>query len=186
MKKVIAISLLLIFVLAGCAGQDNNKQDNINKASKRKILDFERPEERPNISGIVKTIIGNEVTILKIERPDMSGENHGEDENVEERGAERIQRPTSGFGGGMGGGGGMHGGTGTSGMGNVSGRLEILKEMSTGEEKVIIPVGIKMLKNEDKKMVEATLEDVTNDKMLMIWTDATIVDRNIANFVIIN
>ena len=62
--------------------------------------------------------------------------------------------------------------------------------MSAGEEKIIIPVGIKMLKKdnekEDEKMVEATLDDISRDKMLMIWIDKDITDKNVANFVIIN
>jgi len=187
MKKVITISLLLVFVLAGCAGQSNDTQDGSAKISeKRGIPDFERPEERPNISGIVKAVIGNEVTVLKIERQTGLMENNGENRDLEEaegdkKDEERQQRPSSGFGGGMGM--GTRSNTETR---DTDERLAMLKSMSAGEEKIIIPVGIKMLKNEDGKMIEATLDDVVKDKMLLVWTDKGITERNIANFVIIN
>ena len=77
--------------------------------------------------------------------------------------------------------------------------------MSTGEEKIIIPVGIKMMKSSSnastgkREMVEATLADITTDKTLMIWLNANIAasttatgtstatsDRKIADFVLIN
>lgn len=192
MKKVITTSLLFIFVLAGCAGQNGDKQDESDKTLREhRMPDFERPEERPSISGIVKTIIGNEITVLKIEMPanfnEMNSENKGseEGENTENEN-NREQRPITGFSGGMGGHGMSMGGRSSMGTTDSDERLAMLKSLSTGEEKIIIPVGIKMLKNEDGEMVEATLTDVARDKMLMIWTDKTITDRNIANFVIIN
>lgn len=173
MKKILMISLsfIFIFTLSGCSIQ-NDQNKNSNTSEKLGMLDFERPEEPPAFSGIVKTIIGNEVTILKIERPNR-------DENAERVNDEKTeQKKTSGMGRGMGMGTGMV-------SGDNSERLEMLKNMSAGEEKVIIPVGIKMLKNEDKKMVSATLDDISKDKMLTIWINGDIEDRNIASFVII-
>ncbi|MCK4744487.1 hypothetical protein KAS41_00255 [Candidatus Parcubacteria bacterium] len=192
MKKVITISLLLIFVLAGCVEQNNDKQDEGDKTLRNdRTLDFERPEEKPNISGIVKIIIGNEVTILKIERSMRIENGDMENRDIEKDDSRTEQRPASGFGGGIGGHGmGMGGGVNTGMAADSDERLEMLKSMSAGEEKIIIPVGIKMLKKdnekEDEKMVEATLDDIAKDKMLMIWTDEAITDKNIANFVIIN
>jgi hypothetical protein len=180
MKKVIMISLLFVFILAGCTGQSNNEpEENNNILRQNRIPGFERPEEKQDFSGIVKTTTGNEVTILKIERPgDLREENIENDENSKEN----EPRSSSGFGRGM----GSMGGQLNTGTVDANERIMMLKNMSTGEEKIIIPVGIKMLKNEDGTMVEATLEDVTRDKMLQIWIDKTITDRNIANFIIIN
>ena len=187
MKKIITIGLLLVFALAGCVGQNNEKQDDIDNKilRKQRILDFERPEKAPNISGLVKTIVGNEVTVLKIERQQKLDDENSE--NAEAKTDKDKQKETSGsvtgsrmgMGGGIGGGGGFNTGT------IDDDRLAMLKSMSAGEEKIIIPVGIKMLKSEDGEMVEATLADVNKDKMLMIWTDQNITDKNIANFVII-
>ncbi len=189
MKKVITISLLLIFVLAGCVGQNSDTQEGNNEILKNNgVPDFERPEEVPNISGIVKTIIGNEVTVLKIERPERFENNNIEVEKNDER---EEQRPESGFGGGMGGHGmGMGGGVNAGIAADSDERLEMLKSVSAGEEKIIIPVGIKMLKKdnekENEKMVKAALDDIAKDKMLMIWIDKNITDKKVANFVIIN
>jgi len=180
MKKIITISLLLVFVLAGCVGQNDNKQDESEKIFKKsEVADFKRPEERANISGIVKNIIGNEVTILKIKRPEIF--NHNENENPKKDESEKKTGSSRGMGmrGGMG-----QLNTGASGEENDE-RLEILKSMSVGEEKVIIPVGIKMLKSNDGEAVIATLDDIKKDQMLMIWINKDIIDKNIATFVMI-
>lgn len=180
MKKVITTSLLLVFVLAGCVGQNNDEQDKINQTSQKQgVLDFERPVENPNISGIVKTVIGNEVTILKIARPEISNSNKNADSEKNE--SEKEEK--SGSGNGMGGGGGMGGQLNTDEENDE--RIERLKSMSTGEERVIIPIGIKMLKSDNKEAFAATLSDIVKDQMLMIWTDESIENKNIATFVMI-
>lgn len=179
------ISMVFALALTGCTEKDQSvdKQGSGGDLSNnRRVLDFERPEERPNISGLVKGVVGNEVTILKIERPtNEDGEDvyaRTEEEREERRATGGTHIP--GMGGGMGG--GMRPSSGTT---NTDARIEMMKKMSTGEEKVIVPVGIRMLKNVDGEMVEATLADVKADTMLTIWTDTTITDRNLANFVII-
>ena len=66
--------------------------------------------------------------------------------------------------------------------------LERMKEMASGEEKVLIPVGIQMLKPEegsDPTMIEATLEDIKANTMLQIWLDKSVTDRNVARFVLV-
>ncbi|MCK4919078.1 MAG: hypothetical protein KAS01_01695 [Candidatus Pacebacteria bacterium] len=188
MKKIIIIGFLATFILFGYVWQNSNRQNENNKISgNNRFADFERPEEKVDISGIVKTVIGNEVTVLKIERRAFAENNNTEegDENIDNQ---KEQRPASGTGGGMGMGMGMGGAqlnTETNDV-DIAARLEILKSMSTEEEKVIIPVGVKMLKNENGEMIEATLNDITKDKMLMIWIDVSITEKNVANFVIIN
>ncbi len=187
MRKVIIISLLVVFVLSGYfIWQSSSGQNENNKISgKYRIPDFERPEEEPNISGIVKTIIGNEITILKIERAPKFKEENDENKDIEKseddkkEESAKEQRPASGFGGGMGMGEKLNAGTADDE------KLAMLKSMSVGEEKITIPIGIKMLKSEDGEMVDAALDDIIKDQMLIIWTDKAILDKNIANFVII-
>ncbi|MCK5085696.1 hypothetical protein KAK05_03225 [Candidatus Parcubacteria bacterium] len=180
-KNIIIISLLVVFVLLGYIWQNSNKQDENNNILKRDgVLDFERPEEKADISGIVKTIIGNEVTILKIERPEISRDENDENIDAEKDRSEQEQR--SGFGGGMGM--GMGSRLNTEDEDNEA-RLEMLKNMSTGEEKITIPIGIKMLKSANGEATIATLDDITKDQMLMIWIDEAIADKNIAIFVMI-
>ena len=186
MKKVIIICLVFVFALLGYVWQ-NNKQIESNNISKRDgVSSFERPEEKADISGIVKTIVGNEATILKIERPGIS--ENGDDENVDIKKdeSEKEQESRTGGGMGMGMGGGMGGrlNTGTEDEESAE-RLEMLKSMSTGEEKITVPVGIKMLKSANGEATIATLDDITKDQMLMIWIDEAITDKNIATFVMI-
>ncbi|MCK5466247.1 hypothetical protein KAI56_01980 [Candidatus Parcubacteria bacterium] len=186
MKKVIiAVGALLVLSLAGYFVWQNDKQDKDNSISKRDgVSNFERPEEKAAIAGIVKTIIGNEVTILKIERPEISNDNDSEDIDPKKDESENEQKSGSDRGMGMGGGIGSRMNTET-GDKDSDERLEMLKSMSTGEEKVTIPVGIKMLKSDDGEAIVATLDDITKDQMLMIWIDKTITDKNIATFVMI-
>lgn len=184
-KNIIIINLLVVFVLLGYIWQNSNKQDENNNILKRDgVLDFERPEEKADISGIVKTIIGNEVTILKIERPKISRDENDENIDVEKDESEREQESRTGGGMGMGGGMGGRLNTGTEDEESAE-RLEMLKSMSTGEEKVTIPIGIKMLKSANGEATIATLDDITKNQMLMIWIDETITDKNIATFVMI-
>ena len=178
MKKVIiVIGALLIFASLGYfVWQNNNSQNENNKISeKQEIVAFERPKEKADISGIVKTIIGNEVAILKIERPEVSNDSNNENTDTEKDESERK----TGSGGGMG-----QLNTETNDEEDDE-RIERLKSMSVGEEKVIIPVGIKMLKNNAGEAVAATLDDIKKDQMLMIWIDKDITDKNIATFVMI-
>ncbi len=180
MKKVIiAAGILLVFALSGYAWQNSSNQDKNDKISEKLVIpDFERPEEKPSLSGIVKTIIGNEVTILKIERSMKPENGNG---NIEKTDKEKKEpKPASGFGKGM-----DMGKRINTGVGGDAEKLAMLKSMSVGEEKLIIPVGIKMLKSENGKMIVATLDDITKDQMLMIWIDETITDKNIATFVMI-
>lgn len=190
MKKIIILPILILFAITGCSSQDTGgqvKSDNVS--SQRRIIDFERPEENPSISGLVKSVVGNEVTVLKIDRPERTdGENITNSDGRAER---TVQRPITSITGSTGGhmpgiGGGIGGGRPGGGETDASARIDMIKSMSTGEEKVVIPVGIKMLKRDGEEMVEATLVDVKTDTMLMIWTDKEITDRNIANFVVIN
>ena len=184
MKKVILIIIAIIVVMAvGYFAWQSNKQNENNNISKRDgISGFEKPEEKADIAGIVKTIVGNEVTILKIERPEVS--NDSDNENTDNEDEKDESEKKTGSGGGMGMGGGMGSRIDTEDEDNDE-RLEMLKSMSTGEEKVIIPVGIKMLKSADGEAVVATLDNITKDQMLMIWIDETITDKNIATFVMI-
>ena len=178
MKKVIiAAGLILVFALLGYFVWQNSNEQN-GTSEKQEIPGFEKPEEKPDISGIVKTIIGNEVTILKIERQ-TPGENDIENEDKEtEKDGEKT-----GSGGGMGMGGGM--GSRVDTDEDSEARIEMLKSMNTGEEKVTIPVGIKMIKNTDGEATIVTLNDIKKDQLLMIWTDKAITDKNIATFVMI-
>ena len=197
MKKVLYL-LMFFVVIFGLSACDKNQvsQDKDVAFENREFRrpDFGQPERNADISGLIKSIIGNEVTILKIERPERNeGEENGiPDKNgSDEKDTEKAS--TQGFGGMSGGMRGMGGGMRSSGSLDTDAQaamLEKMKVMSTGEEKVLIPVGIKMLKPDIEnmgtmEMVEATLNDIVKDKMINIWLDENSDDRNIASFVLI-
>lgn len=177
--------LLIVLSLSACAAKSN---ENLERPGKR-MLDFGQPEKPANLSGLVKSILGNELTILKIEKPVFNqGEKTDSEDKVEEK------KTALSIGASNGGGmprGNFGGGRQAMNNGDNTAMLEVIKNMSSGEEKIIIPVGIQMLKkdNSDTKtlnMVEATLADIKTDSMLMIWLDESVTDRKVASFVVIN
>ena len=184
MKKILILLVIFSFVLGGCSG---NNSENINKNNSKEIKRFEQPEGEADIAGLVKSITGNQVTVLKIEMNGMrkSSEEMNFEKNDDSKvktltGATNIRK--------------MGMGMGMSGRkpedmddDSRSAMLEKMKEMSSGEEVVIIPVGIKMLKMDEdsREMVNADLTDISKDSMISIWLNKEITDRQIANFVLI-
>lgn len=228
MKKALigsASFLALLLVLTGCAKTSSSvnpqaQQENGNQPGRMRQPDFGQPDRQPDIRGIVKSIVGNEVAVLKIDMPGRNAsstpggmERNNANANGEVAPSVSLTGRAGTRGAGAGSGAGMMMGTGgpggpdgPGGPGEQTGEtraqmLAKLKELSTGEEKIIIPVGIRMLKmdtsNNKKTMVEATLADITADKNITVWTVAispettastteNIVTRKIAEFVLIN
>ncbi|MFA6466590.1 MAG: hypothetical protein WCV71_01895 [Patescibacteria group bacterium] len=186
MKKSLFLSFLLVILLSGCGIQTNDNQalNPENVKSDNNMPDFVRPEEEPNMRGLVSNVIGNEVTILELNMPNR--EEIPDEQLIGNDNEESKQAPVAGFGGGAGMRPGMGGGTGNRANMDEESRLAMMKSMSTGEAKVTIPVGIKMLTNVNGEMTEATLLDIKTNQTLMIWLNKDIEDRNIAEFVIIN
>jgi len=191
MKKLLILLVVFSFVLSGCSSNSNvdkSVNDDVNSSKER--TNFESPEDKADIVGIVESITGNEVVILKIEMGDPS-QNLPENAESEKKSTETEGKTLSLTGTGtMGGPGGGMGGKRPEGSFDENSRSEMLekiKEMSNGSETVLIPVGIKMLKtdSETRAMVEANLTDVVVDQMINIWLNDEITDRKIAEFVII-
>jgi len=206
-KKIFIISALvavLLLILTGgiyLAVKNNNKSGQFdNRVGKMRQPDFGQPERQPDVRGVVKSIVGNEITVLKVEMP-----NRDRNSSSTPASGDKTRAAVSLVGGS--GGPGMDGARG--GMGRPGGEqdnntraqmLATLKEMSTGEEKIIIPVGIQMLKfstsGGKSEPVEATLADITADKSITVWTSSAptstsatttiVTDNKIAEFVLIN
>ena len=199
MKKIIFFSFCFMatLTLTGCGAKQENGGPEGARMLRQRQLDFGQPESAPSLSGIVKSIVGNEVTVLKIERPaGQMGEGgrgqagaQGDTTKTQEKKTSASLGASPMGGPGMGGP-GMSGGRRDATDEEKTSMIAMFKEMSTGEEKITIPVGIRMLKSEasearEPKMVAATLEDIKQDSMLTIWLDESIVDRKIAKFVVI-
>jgi hypothetical protein len=207
MKKTVLSSFLLIgfsLALTGCGSQVNNPADNSSSTSQsnkapqagsgranRNMPDFGQPKSEPDVRGIIKTITGNEVVVLKIDIQRRNATSTDAAGAASRTGTARASISLSGGmpAGGPTGMGGRPGGEGVSETDRAE-MLKKLKEMSTGEEKVVIPVGIKMLKssssNGKREMVEATLADLAADKNITIWMNKSVTDRKVAEFVLIN
>jgi len=198
MKKILVLSVIFVALtgLSGCTGKTADNSGSLANRDFRRP-DFGQPEEPVDIRGLVSSIIGNEVSVLKIDRPQFGntdGENAGDQADSQDN-----ARPLA-LGNATGG--GQFPGAGGGRVFNGSGRpnadentqaqmLERIKAMASGEEKVLIPVGIRMLKpdtaseSKEPAMVEASLADIKTDTMLQIWLDKSVTDRNVASFVLV-
>lgn len=195
-KRISALFLLLLapFLLAACSSSTTTNSDAKTSADANfknempRRPDFGQPEAKPDVNGVVKSITGNEVVILKVEMGQGFKNASSTSADTPTKTASLNLGAATGAPG-AGGGPGM----GQRRQGGTEDRTQMLarlKEMSTGEEKIIIPVGIKMLKRSSevgsREMVEATLSDITNDKTLMIWLNKDVTEKKVASFVLIN
>ncbi len=181
-KFVSLCIILLITVMGFSACTSGNSAENSEQNS---IQQYQKPESEANIVGIIKTMVGNEITITQY---DLS--------EIEEKTPTTIteeEKTTIVASGGIGSGGGMGGGTG-NGSGDPTAIFDSME--SLGDIKITIPVGIQMIKtgggrikteeqNNTPQDNNASLEDVKVGGMLTIWLNKEIADRNIAEFVVI-
>lgn len=193
MKKKLILSLAcfgLVLVLSACGTSTAKPNGEAGNRPDRRP-DFGQPKTQPEIRGLVKSAVGNEITVLKIDMPQRGTSTATSTASSTKRLSLGGTGAPTGGGMGMGIGGGRPG-EGQRGETSTTDRTALLtqmKAMSTGEEKVTIPVGIKMLKagtEDSRTMVEANISDITADKMITIWLDASITDKKVASFVLIN
>ncbi|HAM87964.1 MAG: hypothetical protein US83_C0001G0094 [Candidatus Falkowbacteria bacterium GW2011_GWC2_38_22] len=192
MKKFILLSIFLIstIILGGCSQKTTENNKDLPNEQGFRRPDFGQPERNADITGIVKSISGNEVTIIKIERQERP-ENTEKTKDTETDTTKTAPVLGTGTNGGRfpGAGGGMGRGMNMD-TDQQAAMLERIKAMSTGDVTVTIPVGIKMLKPDteitDKMdMVEANLSDITKDKMINVWLDESESENKNASFVLI-
>lgn len=199
MKAKLFFLLLLtpLFFLTACSGnkavQQVNSESGTESSAGREFRrpDFGQPDSPADVRGLINAVVGNEVTVLKIDRPQdraAEGGDSGEKENDADEKKTTLGTGTTGRMPGMGR--GMRGGQAQD-EDTQAQRLERMKEMASGEETFIIPVGIQMLKpvegstREKLEMLEATLEDIKENTMIQVWLDDSILDRKVAEFVLI-
>ena len=191
----------LLLILSACSTSSAPTATGSNgapapaKGGQGRRPDYGQPATPPEIRGLVKSIVGNEVDILKIDQPQRATSTDATTGSASSTRTPSLSLGGSGRGqggGGYMGGGGRGGASGNSSSTDRAAMIARLEAMSTGEEKVIIPVGIKMLKADpnstgrQRTMIEATLSDINADKMLTIWLDNSVTDKKVASFVMIN
>jgi hypothetical protein len=196
MKKmvILAIFAVALFTLTACSnGQTANTQVDNGSGEKRgddfRHPDFGQPKTEPDVRGLVSSIVGNEVTVLKIEKPQFNEEakNKDEDDNSQDEKAMTMGTGSMPEMGGR----GMSGDRKNMDEDAQAQMLERIKAMAVEEETVLIPVGIQMLRPdisvdaEKNTVLEASLEDIEKDIMLQVWLNKDITDRKVAEFVLI-
>lgn len=139
------------------ASESNTEDDSLNANSDDdKIV----PDRKAEVSGIVKNIIGNEVTIsLFLKESDASGESSGEDselteeEKAEKQAANQAARESGKKGGGSG-----------SGMTDL--------EVSGETIDIIIPVGTSVVKSSgvgDGEFIYLNIADIYQGDSVKVW-----------------
>lgn len=205
MKRGLILSVALVAVLvtaAGCssAGSTPGASATANSSSfnnGQRRPDFGQPQTPPDLRGLVTSIVGNQVTLLKLpsveNRRNASGTGANGSSSSTANGG-RSGGPQISLGAGGGGRvffGGRPGGAGGSATDRAT-MIANLEKLSTGSETVTIPVGIKMMKfamdsaTNRRTAVEATLNDITADSMITVWLDHSATGSPVANFVLIS
>ena len=139
-----------------------------------------RPERVADVTGIVKSIVGNELVINQVDmeavREEMKANMPEGAEPNKEEGSNLVGTQTGPSGGIPGMGGGMR----TNSTGDAREVMDkIMKEHSLGDVKVLVPVGIPMYSRGE----EASLVDLTVGSNITIWLNSSVEDRKIAEFV---
>lgn len=196
MKKVsfTIASLALVFFITGCSSNtslnENSDISQNNKAGQFQMPNM--PERNADISGVVKSMVGNEIIITQIDMEKIrekmmesrqnSTETNDKNANVNSNGSSATRGSGMGPGGGMMGMGGTPPGEANSEEATARNEMmaELTKEYSLGDVKVIIPVGIAMTKRGGE---EASLADIVVGSNLSVWLNSAVTDKKVAESV---
>lgn len=195
-QKIVAVSAAVVMigvVGAGAylysqkvAGGGLNKgEDQLNMPEKQ---DLSLPDRDADIMGIVESVKGNQITVLKLDASSMpqmnrDDESEGVGENTSNSSSQKRERPS----------GEMPQGerpTGTSTDGSSAQRptggasdtmISELKAKSTGTEIITVPVGITMYKESGMgQWSGATLTDLSANSMVTIWLNSSVEGESVA------
>ena len=133
----------LTLILSGCSVSNKSTSNNDNNFANNQVgsrrPDFGQPERVADVRGVIKSVVGNEVTILEINmgagRNSQNASTSSETEvNNQQKTAISLTGDSQAPGGRYGGGpGGMEGRNPGENSGDRADMLTQLKEMSTGE-----------------------------------------------------
>lgn len=241
-KKTVLLALIVLLGLTGAVFMASGKGGMLTgMLNKNKVgapvaeenSGIKQPDRTADIVGIVESVSGNEVKILKLNAADLptgqglggqqrTGSGSGSSPSGQSGG--QRQRPSD-MGQGYGNGPGQ-----ASGAGNAAAKsaraamIAELKKKSIGEDTVIVPVGIQMIKqgrptgaggpdmgssaggstknagntnntggtnnagNGGTGQAQmggqaASITDITTDGTVMIWLNASVTDKKVAEFV---
>ncbi|MFA6897405.1 MAG: hypothetical protein WCQ96_03925 [Patescibacteria group bacterium] len=190
-KKMVIAAVILIaagavyLCFSSSQNSDGRGQDTALTGAESGLAS--EPERDADIYGMVTSIKGNQITIMKFDPSTMPGakksgsgadEQATTDENAISLGTSSSVMPGAGGGGKMPGGGGMPGvgpGGGSSSTSSTrEDKLEELKKTSIGTETVTVPVGIPILvqsSSVDGQTTQemTTIRDLTSDTVVILW-----------------
>jgi hypothetical protein len=191
-KKIIFI-LLIVFVVGVAAwiykfqnsmiSSDSGRGGAVRSENVNSELASE-PDRDADIYGMITSIKGNKITILKFDPSTMPGAKASDSSSEEEASENAIslgQTSSMPGGGGQGGppsGGGFsrEGGFGGSSSTTRQTKLEELKTTSIGTETIEVPVGISIIDKTTATVGQVATEagsfkDLSSDTMVVIWLE---------------
>jgi hypothetical protein len=178
-KKFSLLFVLMLGILVLSTGCGNSKNSNNSNSSTKDGSKYNNRDNPADIVGIVKSIVGNEAVIAKIDMEKMKQQRQ---QNMTEEQKEKMKSNlTSQSGARPGGGMGMR----MRGGANNDQRDEMSAEMlknSTGDVKITIPVGISIKKSGQQ---EGSLVDIKNGVMINIWLNETVTSTKVAKSIIL-
>lgn len=208
--KIISLALLAflsLFLFSGCG--TNGADPLAQEAQAEDAAVPARPDREPDMMGIITSVIGNEVTIMKLDASKMQFSRPATDQGERQSGTEANSaglNPSAALGNagaGMARGTGMGPGIGMGmrpgGEGGSSGSfdrdamqaqrnkmLEEMKKNSLGSEKVIIPVGIPLLRGgRPGQEAQVAFSEIKKDGLITLWLNQEITDKTVAEFAVL-
>lgn len=176
-------SLVLVFMFALICGgaiyfyEKNNSKSSVDSDNDSQT--FVEPEEDASIYGMITSVKGNKITILKFDLSTMPGAKSDEVASSESASENAISlgQTSSMPGGGKGGppsGGGPSGFGGGNSSTTRQTKLEELKSTSIGLETIEVPVGIPVVVQSSsggQYSESGNLRDLVSDTLVVIWTE---------------
>ncbi len=202
--SLVFFAFLSLFLFSGCGsnGADPLAQD----AQAEDAAAPARPAREPDVMGIITSVVGNEVTIMKLDASKMRFGRPATDQGERPSGTEANSaglNPSAALGNtgggvvhgtGMGPGMGMGpGGGGSSGsfdreamQAQRDKMLEEMKKNSLGSEKVIIPVGIPLLHGgRPGQEAQVSFSEIKKDSLITLWLNQEVTDKKVAEFAVL-
>lgn len=213
-KKIIALIIILLiggaaFIYLSKQGGPGSIHKNGKNSGAQTQASSSVPDRDPDIVGMIDSVNGNQVTILKfdpsviLDLPMIQNSNNSQKNNASKN-AISLGQSGGGMivGGGGGGGFNRSGGSGSTRTGSSGGGggqnsgssgsnrqtiIAEIKAVSKGKEMITVPIGIPIVKadagSSGSKAQGGSFIDLTSDTMVKVWLSNTNDGKNTAGVV---
>ncbi len=169
--KILIFLIITLLAITGCTSADNEEQAKVDGVDEATIEDKLVPDRKAEVAGVIKSIIGNEVTISLLEKSNTANTSEeGIELTEEEKAAKQAENQAARESGGEG---------GQSSMTDI--------ELSGETIDIIIPVGTTVVKSSgvgDGEFITLNIGDIYKGDSVKIWIrDGGELEVELAEFV---